>query len=298
MMTSAATDPGLTVITLADIVGAVGQLKAYWIGGALLGLAVALAVGFLMRPVYRASAVLMPVASQELGSGAVAGLLSRLGGGAGLGLGDNSQRDEALAVLKSRQFAEQLIADEKLLPVFFPDKWDAASGTWSEMDPKRIPSAWDAWIYFDRNVRTVLEDQDRGLVTIRVEWSDPVEAARWANLMVARANEDLRARKLRQLESSLEFLQSELRNAQLVELRAAISQVMESQINERMLANVRPEYAFRIIDPAVAADVDQPERPKKLLLAAVGLSAGAMFGLVVGLAVAYARRHTGLEAAA
>jgi len=298
MMTSAATDPGLTVITLADIVGAVGQLKAYWIGGALLGLAVALAVGFLMRPVYRASAVLMPVASQELGSGAVAGLLSRLGGGAGLGLGDNSQRDEALAVLKSRQFAEQLIADEKLLPVFFPDKWDAASGTWSEMDPKRIPSAWDAWIYFDRNVRTVLEDQDRGLVTIRVEWSDPVEAARWANLMVARANEDLRARKLRQLESSLEFLQSELRNAQLVELRAAISQVMESQINERMLANVRPEYAFRIIDPAVAADVDQPERPKKLLLAAVGLTAGAMFGLVVGLAVAYARRHTGLEAAA
>lgn len=286
------------MITLADIVGAVGQLKAYWIGGALSGLAVALAVGFLMRPVYRASAVLMPVASQELGSGAVAGLLSRLGGGAGLGLGDNSQRDEALAVLKSRQFAEQLIADEKLLPVFFPDKWDAASGTWSEMDPKRIPSAWDAWIYFDRNVRTVLEDQDRGLVTIRVEWSDPVEAARWANLMVARANEDLRARKLRQLESSLEFLQSELRNAQLVELRAAISQVMESQINERMLANVRPEYAFRIIDPAVAADVDQPERPKKLLLAAVGLTAGAMFGLVVGLAVAYARRHTGLEAAA
>lgn len=292
-MTTAAADPSLRVVTLADIFGVVGQLKVYWIGGALLGLAVALAIGFLMRPVYRATAVLMPVASKELGSGAVAGLLSRLGGDGGLGLGDSSQRDEALAVLKSRQFAEQLITDEKLLPLFFPDQWDAASGKWSETDPSRIPSDWDAWIYFDRNIRTVLEDQDRGLVTIRVEWSDPVQAARWANLMVARANEDLRARKLSQLESSLEFLQSELRNAQLVELRAAISQVMESQINERMLANVRPEYAFRIIDPAVAPDVDQPERPKKLLLAAVGLTAGALFGLVVGLVVAYARRHTG-----
>jgi uncharacterized protein involved in exopolysaccharide biosynthesis len=130
-------------------------------------------------------------------------------------------------------------------------------------------------------------------VTIRVEWFDPELAARWANLMVARANEDLRARKLRQLESSLEFLQSELRKAQLVELRTAISQVMESQINERMLANVRPEYAFRVIDPAVAADVDQPERPKKLLLAAVGLAAGTLLGLVVGLVVAYVRRHPG-----
>ena len=293
-MTTAVADPGLRVVTLADIVGVVGQLKAYWISGALLGLAAALAVGFLMRPVYRATAVLMPVASKELGGGAVAGLLSRLGGDGGLGLGDSSQRDEALAVLKSRQFAEQLITDEKLLPVFFPDQWDAASGKWSETDPKRIPSDWDAWIYFDRNIRTVLEDKDRGLVTIRVEWSDPVQAARWANLMVARANEDLRARKLRQLESSLEFLQSELRNAQLVELRAAISQVMESQINERMLANVRPEYAFRIIDPAVAPDVDQPERPKKLLLAAVGLTGGAMLGLVVGLVVAYSRRQSGV----
>lgn len=292
-MTSAAADPGLRVVTLADIFGVAGQLKVYWIGGALLGLVAALAVGFLMRPVYRATAVLMPVASKELGSGAVAGVLSRLGGDGALGLGDSSQRDEALAVLKSRQFAEQLIADEKLLQVFFPDKWDAVSGKWLETDPERIPSDWDAWIYFDRNVRTVLEDQDRGLVTIRVEWSDPVQAARWANLMVARANEDLRARKLRQLESSLEFLQSEMRSAQLVELRAAISQVMESQINERMLANVRHEYAFRIIDPAVAPDVDQPERPKKLLLAAVGMAAGALLGLVVGLAVAYARRHPG-----
>jgi hypothetical protein len=48
-----------------------------------------------------------------------------------------------------------------------------------------------------------------------VEWFDPQLAARWANLMVDRANDDLRSRKLRQLESSLEFLQAELGKAQV-----------------------------------------------------------------------------------
>ena len=297
-MTTTVADPGLRVVTLVDIARVLGRLKGYWLGGAVLGLAVALAIGFLMRPVYRATVVVMPVSGQEIGNSAVAGLLSQFGGAGGLGLGDNSQRDEALAVLKSRQFAQQLISDEKLLPVFFADRWDAASGKWSETDPERIPTDWDAWLYFDRTVRTVLEDQDRGLVTIRVEWFDPAQAARWANLMVARVNEDLRVRKLRQLESSLAFLQAELSRTQLVELRTAIGQVMESQINERMLANVRSEYAFRVIDPAVAADIDQPERPKKLLLAALGLSAGALLGLVAGLAVAYARRNPGRVPAA
>ncbi len=277
------------VVTLVDVVRVVISLKRYWLGGAALGLAAALAAGFLTRPVYRASAVVMPVAGKETGNRAVAGLLSRLGGAGALGLGDSSQRDEALAVLKSRQFAERLIVDERLLPVFFADRWDQGTGKWTERDPNRIPTVWDGWIYFDRKVRTVIEDQDRGLVTVRVEWFDPVQAARWTNLMVARANDDLRSRKLRQLESSLAFLQAELGKTQLLELRAAIAEVMESQINERMLANARPEYAFRVIDPAIPADLDQPERPKKLLLAAVGIAAGALVGLILGIVLVYAR---------
>ena len=279
------------VVTLADIVRVLGQIKSYWLGGAVAGFAVALIAGFLMRPVYRATTVVMPAAGKDVAGGAVAGLLSRFGGDLGLAAREGSQRDEALAVLKSRQFAEQLIIGEKLLPVFFAEKWDEKAGKWLEVDAERIPTNWDAWTYFDRRIRTILEDRDRGLITIRVEWFDPELAARWANVMVARANDDLRARKLREIETSLEFLQVELGKTQLVELRTAISKVMESQINERMLANSRPEYAFRVVDPAVASDLDQPERPKRLLMAAIGLTVGALTGLVCGLIFAYARRQ-------
>lgn len=284
-------DQSSRVITLADIARVVADVKWYWVGGALVGFIIALSAGFLMRPVYRATAVVMPATARDLGGGAVAGLLSRIGGDIGIGGAESSERDEALAVLKSRQFVEKFISDEKLLPVLFAEKWDSDAGVWLETDPDRIPSAWDGWMLFDRTVRTVLEDRDRGLVTIRIEWFDPELAALWANGLVSRANEDLRLRKLQQIEARLEFLKAELAKSQLVELRTAISKVMEAQINERMLANSRPEYAFRVIDPAIAPDRDQPERPKRLLMAALGLAAGAILGLVGGLAVGYFRQQ-------
>lgn len=223
----------------------------------------------------------------------MAGLLSRFGGDLGIDGAGGQERDEALAVLKSRQFVQQFIADGNLLPVLFAERWDAGAKTWREADPERIPSAWDGWMRFDRQVRTILEDRDRALVTIRIEWYDPELAAGWANELVARANQELRTRRLQQIAARLEFLQAELGRTQLVELRAAISKVMEAQINERMLANSRPEYAFRVIDPAVPPDRDQPERPKRLLLAVLGLVGGALAGLLAAILVRYARQPPG-----
>ncbi len=281
------------VVTLGDIVRLVAGLRAWWLGGAVVGLAIALATGFLMRPVYRAAVVVMPATGKDLGGGAVAGLLSRFGGDLGIDGAGGQERDEALAVLKSRQFVQQFIADENLLPVLFAERWDAEAKAWRDTDPDRVPSAWDGWMRFDRQVRTILEDRDRALVTIRIEWYDPALAARWANELVARANRELRTRRLQQIEARLQFLQAELGRTQLVELRNAISKVMEAQINERMLANSRPEYAFRVIDPAVAPDVDQPERPKRLLLAVLGLVGGALAGLLAALLFRYARQTPG-----
>lgn len=278
-------------VTLSDLVRVVVHLRWYWLGGAIAGLVLGVAAGLLMTPVYRATVVVMPTAGAGIGKSAVAGLLSRFGD-FGLGSSDGAERDEALAVLRSRQFVQDFIADEKLMPVLFADQWDAKASAWRAADPARVPTMWDGWLRFDREVRTILEDRDRGLVTIRVEWRDPELAASWANGMVARANAQLRQRKLQQIKASLDFLEAELAKTSLVELRSAISDVMEAQINDRMLAMSRPEYAFRVVDPAVPPDTDQPEQPKKLLLAALGLAAGGIIGFMAGLLRAYRRADT------
>jgi uncharacterized protein involved in exopolysaccharide biosynthesis len=277
-------------VTLADLVAALGRLRWYLLGGAIAGLALALAVAFLATPRYRASVTVMPVTDGRQMGGPLPGLLARFGGGGGLALAEGASRDEAVAVLKSRQFTAALISDEQLMPALFPDKWDAAAGRWRELPADEVPTEWDAWRLFDRKVRGVREDRDRGIITVDIDWRDPEQAARWANLLVERANEELRARKLAELDASLVQLEEELRHAELVELRQAIAGVIESRVNERMLARTRREYAFRVIDPARPADADQPEWPRPAFLAALGTTLGTVLGGAVGLVRRFAAR--------
>ena len=284
-------EPAVRTVTLADVIAVVAGLRWYWLGGALLGLAVALAVALLATPSYRASVTVMPVTDPRQAAGALPGLLARFGGGAGLGLADQTGRDEAVAVLSSRQFTDELIAAEGLLPVLFAEHWDPVARHWREMPVDAVPTASDAWLLFDREIRTLREDRDRGLITVDIDWRDPVLAARWANLLIERANEVLRQRKLAQLDASLAQLEDELRRAELVELRQAIASVIQSQVNERMLARTRREYAFRVIDPAQPPDPDQPRWPRVPFLAALGLSLGAVLGGIAGLLRRYSVRH-------
>ena len=95
--------------------------------------AAAVAAALLLTPRYRATAVLVS-ASHEATGGGLLGALGQLGGlasAAGIGLaGGDEETQEAMAVLQSRQFTEQFLADRNLLPVLFARKWDAAAKTW------------------------------------------------------------------------------------------------------------------------------------------------------------------------
>ena len=50
-------------------------------------------------------------------------------------------------------------------------------------------------------------------------------------------------------------------------------------MKKAILANINKEYAFKIIDPAVVPE--EPVRPRKLAMAAVGTAAGFMLGIFV-----------------
>ena len=68
-----------------------------------------------------------------------------------------------------------------------------------------------------------------------------------------------------------------------VEIQQAIYRLIEAQTKSIALANAREEYAFRVIDPAVAAE--RPVRPKRLNIVA----AGAVLGLVLALVLVLVR---------
>jgi uncharacterized protein involved in exopolysaccharide biosynthesis len=242
------------------------------------------AFAFLSTPIYRASTVFIAAGNNgsELGSGNSAlGQLGGLTALTGLDVGEaDSQTQEALAVLKSREFTEAFIRDENLMPELFPTRWDAAAGHWK--GPKRKwPTRARAYDYFDKHVRTVTRDKLTGLITLDVEWRDPDKAAQWANTLVARVNSEMRARASERATASVGFLEEELAKTSAVETKQAITRLMEAQISQRMLAHVTPEYAFRVVDTALPPDRDDMVRPKKVLLLVMGPVLGGMLGAFV-----------------
>ena len=116
---------------------------------------------------------------------------------------------------------------------------------------------------------------------MQIDWKNRFEAAQWANELVRRLNQEMRSRATTEADASLGYLSKELQATAVVPIRDAISHLIETQVKKRMLANVTEEYSFRIVDHALPADADDPERPKKLLMFVGGPLVGLLLGVLL-----------------
>jgi uncharacterized protein involved in exopolysaccharide biosynthesis len=138
-------------------------------------------------------------------------------------------------------------------------------------------------------VLSIREDKDEGTTTIAVQWTDPVVAARWANDYVALANEIMRTRALDESSRNIKYLEDQIAKTNVVELQRVMYQVVEDETKTHMLANVRKEYAFAIVDPAVP-----PEKrvwPKRSLMVLTGAVLGIVLGTLLALVLNMWKQH-------
>jgi uncharacterized protein involved in exopolysaccharide biosynthesis len=235
--------------------------------GALAGLAIALTA----TKIYRAEVVIAEV--RDKGMGAPGSLLGQFSGlaslaGVNLPLGEGGQ--EARALLKSRRLVEEFIKRQDLL------------GELSGSAGKPL-TLWRAVRDFRDGVMTVSEDTRKGVTTVWVDWRDPVKAARWANELVALANELLRTRALDDASRNIAYLKKQIASTDVVEMQRVMYTLIESEMKTLMLANARHEYAFTIIDPAVPPELKY--RPRRSLIV-LGYAA---LGFLLGAGVAFFR---------
>lgn len=277
--------------TLADLLRAVRKSWMAIVGVAVTGGLIATTLAFVMRPVYRAEVLLAPAPVESGGNSALSRLtqqfpsLSGLVGAGGLNAG-LAEMEVRVAILRSRRLTEEFITERNLLPLLFPNKWDAQAGSWRlKSGNPSIPSMNEAVRVFDEKIRSVTEDRRTGLITLAIDWRDPRAAADWSNDLVTRANEFMRKRAIDESRRSISFLEDELRKTGVLERQQIIYRLIESRTGEIMLANAREEYAFQVVDPAVAPDANRFVRPRRGLLAIIGF----ILGVLVGVAYAIVR---------
>lgn len=236
------------------------------------------AYAYLATPTYRVAVKLMPRQGDVTASG-LQSLLGQFGGIAsavGLNAPGSGDEQEAMAWLRTRAFADRFMRQNGVMPIIFSKLWDSERGAWRR-DIERQPTPDDAWDVFDKRVRTLSQDQKTRVVTLEVRWKDPEIAARWANAIVAQANQELRMRALAESDATMSSLESQLPGAKSIELQQSIYRLMELQLKKKILAQTRPDYAFAVLDPAVPPDIRHFESPRRILLVAVSLPIAFLF---------------------
>ena len=251
-------------------------------------------VSFLVTKRYEASATVMPVSQEGPGS-LLRTLASQVGGLAALAgvdaSGGSMTASQAVALLQSRELIQRFVTDQNLLPVLFSGQWDSSKGDWKHSITRRPPSLEDAYRLITRRVLSVEEDRRTGLVIIRVTWTDPELAAKWANELLRRANEKARELALRDADQSLVHLKREMDRATAVEVRQSIAALMEAQLNKKVLAEVRPDFAFRVLDKALPSDLDNFVSPSRKIYLGAGLGLGLVAALLLVLFMDTRRRQ-------
>ena len=242
------------------------------LASAIVCTGIAAAIAWTTTPIFRAETVITAVRNGGMGQiSSQLGGLANIASLAGVNLDSGSSADrEAKAVLESRSLVEEFITKNNLIDALTPH------------GGKR-PTLWFAVKDFKEGVLSFREDKHTGLVTIDVDWEDPAVAAKWANGFVALANERLRARAIDEATRNIAFLNAQIPQTSVVEVQRAIYNLIESETKTLMLANVRMEFAFTVIDPAVPPE--RKYRPHRSLYVLFGL----FLGFAIGVLAAYWR---------
>lgn len=235
---------------------------------------VAAGISLALPNVFRGETTVAPAESNQQASFPFPGM-EGLASLAGFALPASEKLEEHLAVLRSREFVWRFIRDNKLMPVLFEDEWDATNERWKKDDVEDQPNEWDAYRFFTRKVFSVNKDTKTGLVRITMDWYSPELAASWANQVVDLLNEHLRTIAIDRSQRNLEYLNQELEGIKVSEMRQTLYQLIEQEQRTAMIVNTQKEYAFRVLDPAVAPD--KKIRPKRALLT---LLAGMLGGML------------------
>lgn len=226
---------------------------------AVIAAAVAYGIASSLTPIYRVELTLAPASDAPGQGGSVLAGLGGLVAAAGLGVNQGQLKTQAMALLRSRTFVAEYITQGRLLPLLYPESFAADGRPLVDRD---VPTLNQAVTHFIDSIMFVTEDPRTGLVTLRLDFSDPVVGLKWARDLVARVNEVARARDIAEAEESMRYLDGELQKTAQVSVRDAIGRVLEEQLQRSTMANARREYAFKTIEPGMIPD--RPVRPRKV----------------------------------
>ena len=251
----------------------IALFKVVWVGKwkiiFVTGIAAILSVFYALSlpNIYKSEVLLTTVGASSGGGGSFGGLggLGGLASLAGVSLGSKGVDDVTLglATLKSRIFLTDFIARRDILvPLMALESWDDGK---IEINDKAYDLAKKAWRIKKPGSQAAYsafmgkfsssKDKSSGLITLSITSQSPVLAQQWVTWLVEDLNGSIRDREVEEAKRAVAFLEEELKSTVAMDMRAMFFRLIQQQTETIMLANVKKDYLFRIVDPAIISEI-------------------------------------------
>lgn len=304
---ASATSAGAQV-DLADLLWQVWQRKFIVLSAVAVALAAAILYLHLATQTYTAELRLIPSQSSTSVNSSRLGGLGSLAAAAGVSVGSSqgpTTFEVFMATMKTRELADQLARDKRILQQVFPDEWDAAAGQWTRPTgfvasaktsvwsllgrdrDWRPPSGGRLQEYLGKNLSIVPETQKNPITVIQYNHRDPAFAKYMLMQINLAADQIVRRKALGEARQFATYFERRLANVFILDVRQSLIQNLGEQEKSIMMASSSVPYSARLIEPPTASDL--PTRPQTFLV----LGGALLLGLVIGAALAFVLPYKG-----
>ena len=234
--------------------------------------AATVAVSLFMVPIYEARAVISPATTKPSESSGVSAIALQFG----IAAPASSNMSEIANLLRSYILREKILIKYNLFPILFSGK----AARWKSEEEK----LW-AGIRFLETVIKINPVQKDNIIQITAEFKDPRVAGDLVSYTLMELTEYMSSEAKRVAETNKKYLESQLDKTADPFIKTKLYSLIAQQIETSMMAEVKENFAFKIIDPPRVPD--KKIKPKRTQMAAIAFVVSLFLGTFVAFGKEY-----------
>jgi len=270
-------------ITISYAFSLINRQKKSIVIGVVIVMIATLIYGFSLPNIYRADGIYEVVGNGSTSSHVKKSGLSSIAGAVGvsLGGGETNRGDVIVETVRSKTFLKHLLQFDGILPGLVAAEYYNPKSQTIDFDRSIFsvednswngapPTIHDAFKKYSRQL-SIYQDQGDNFIYISFDHVSPNFAQEFVLLVIEQLNLKLRSKSLDEANAALNFLEDQLANTFLIELRNSISSLIQKQLEKKMLADVSENFALTPIErPFIEQEKESPSRLLLLIWATVG----------------------------
>ncbi len=243
-------------------------------------------ISLFVTNIYQAKAIIIPVVGKDSGSssGGLAILTQQLGGSVGIPMPSSANASEIVSLLNSNILRKRIIEQHNLLPILFYKKWDQKLQNWKKgysilgLNPfkSNIPDIRDGLRLLEDIVKINRNSKDN-TITISVNFHDPELAAKIADYYLLMLTNYMSSEAKRVAAINRKYLEEQLGSTTDPFIKQKTYNMIAQQIENGMMAEVKENFAFKVIDPPMAPD--KKIEPQRVLIVLLSLVVSLLIGI-------------------